>query len=118
MLCAALIGEQVIVSFVRALFASRRPSAILWRVWASVVDAFDRMVAAWTWAHVREEGSTTGAPSIADGDPAASIRWEFRVVDVVTTRHHFPMDETEQLIFTISHVRTVSENVTHGALNC
>lgn len=66
---APMLPSDVVRAVLRLFFA-RGPSAVVWAVWAVVVDAVERLAVA--LAHVCDE-VVKGLPSIANSDPAASI---------------------------------------------
>lgn len=59
-------------AFVALLLGACRPSAILWRVWAVVVDAVQRVIQGRAPSHVRQE-ALVACPLVAYGDASAAV---------------------------------------------
>jgi hypothetical protein len=79
-LCGYRTRMPAIVAAVAAivgLFLRRCPVAIVWRVWAVIIAAVNRVPVRWARAHVGEEVLEAVAPAIAYRDTASAI---FRVV--------------------------------------
>lgn len=70
--CAAFSTNGAVVS-IAALLGRGGPSAVLWRVGAVVINAVNRVLSGWSSAHVGDKRSVGLAPSLADGDTAATV---------------------------------------------
>jgi hypothetical protein len=81
-------------AFIRPLFDSCSPAAILGRVPAIVVDTVDRMRTTRTSPHIGKESFKRGFPASANLDAAPAVGWVtvmFRVIATLT--HHLPHGE-------------------------
>lgn len=84
----AVEGDVVIRSRVIGLSFFRCPDAILWRVWAIVVDTFERVSGVWPLSHIRKEGGKIISPSFANGYAAPAVMGERSLVWVRAACNH------------------------------
>ena len=73
---------------VPCLLGASRPSAVLWRIWAVVVNAINGMVGRRARSHIGKEGREATAPTVADRNPTTSPASILPVSGVITTMTH------------------------------
>ena len=73
---------------IAGLFSSGRPSAILWRIRAVVVDAIKRVLLRWSATNVYEKRLVGLSPPIAHHNSAPAIPCEAAVTGVVASGLH------------------------------
>lgn len=69
----AVIGNAMILGLIIALFDARRPSAIIWGVWAIIVDTVNTVFRRRPCAHIGIEVFERVTPTVADGDSPTTI---------------------------------------------
>lgn len=79
--------QYMVDTCVVALFGNSRPSTILRRVWAIVVNAVERMPL-WTHAHVIEKILKRFTPAVANFNASVAVILEAYIVRVVTSAEH------------------------------
>jgi hypothetical protein len=81
------VGRRDVAPPIHGLLLRRGPSAVLWRVWAVVVDAINRVCGSGLRAHVGVEVLEV-QPSVTDRDAASPIVSVGGHARVETTRFH------------------------------
>lgn len=72
-LCRAVVNNMNVVALINALLFSRRPSAILWGIWAVVIDAFNAVFGSGPAPHVSKELFERFFPAITNKNPAPAV---------------------------------------------
>lgn len=83
-----LVFHPVIPACVVGLFSARRPTAVLRRIWAFVVDAVNGVMARWARSHILIECREVVPPSLTDANASPAIPLVVLGVSVVATRVH------------------------------
>lgn len=86
-LCNSFVGNVFVRPFIVALLCLVRPSAVVGRVRAIIVDAVKRF-ALGRVSHVFVKRGKRVAPGITNGDPSLSVVYEFFVKRLMTTVYH------------------------------
>lgn len=81
------VSDQPVRALVAGLLRNAGPPAVVWRVWAVVVNAIKREILAPQIAVVRDEVSTP-LPPFADGDSTGTIVLELSSLGVEAALHH------------------------------
>ena len=89
--------QHMVNTCVVALFGNSRPSTVLRRVWAIVVNAVKRMPL-WTHAHVIEEILKRFTPAVANFNASVAVILEAYIVWVVTSAEHLIVRSPHRMI--------------------
>jgi hypothetical protein len=81
-------GEHHVAALVGPLLSHRRPSAILWRVWAVVVNSVDGVLGRRARPHVLKERLKAVSPAVADDNAAPAVVREGLVARGVASLAH------------------------------
>lgn len=75
----AVIRQQSSAPRIAKLNRTRNPAAILWRVWAIVVDAVESMARRWARSDIRQKGGEIVPPTLTDHDASLSVVLAIRI---------------------------------------
>lgn len=78
-----------IPTFIARLLQVGSPFAILWRVIAIIIDAFNRMSRGGPWPHINKEIHKINQPSLADLNTSASVSMIFGTIRVIASVLYF-----------------------------
>lgn len=70
------------------LFFGGRPAHVSGFVMAVVVDAIQRMIRGWSWAHIGQKGGEVLRPLATDADPPCAVALPRRVPRIATSLFH------------------------------